>query len=102
MAEKATTAHDIAHVWMASMLEINTCTSITAGESLKTGLQLLALSVPKPSVRMALLLASMRDCRFPVDLLYGILGILPRNEAESFDFAKVKVDYKKPFDAVAA
>ncbi|KAI9350559.1 hypothetical protein DFJ73DRAFT_832627 [Zopfochytrium polystomum] len=92
--------HAIAHVWMASMLEINT--PITAGESLKTGLQLLALSVPKPSVRMALLLASMRDCRFPVDRLYGILGILPRNETESFDFAKVKVDYKKPFDAVAA
>ncbi|KAI9329000.1 hypothetical protein DFJ73DRAFT_964337 [Zopfochytrium polystomum] len=93
--------HAIAHVWVASQLEL-ILGEMTPAYALAAGLQLLALGVENPSARTALLLSSMRDCRFPSDRLYGVLGLFPLNDVSVFDHSKIKVDYKKPFEEVAA
>ncbi|KAI9331559.1 hypothetical protein DFJ73DRAFT_781537 [Zopfochytrium polystomum] len=51
-------------------------------------LRLLPLTVRKASVRTALLLSSVRECRYPVDRLHGILGLLPRDRPDVFDADK--------------
>ncbi|KAI9336655.1 hypothetical protein DFJ73DRAFT_892624 [Zopfochytrium polystomum] len=56
-------------------------------------LQLLPLTVRKASVRTALLLSSVRECRYPVDRLYGILGLLPRDRPDVFDADKVAAEF---------
>ncbi|KAI9332323.1 hypothetical protein DFJ73DRAFT_897530 [Zopfochytrium polystomum] len=55
-------------------------------------LRLLPLTVRKASVRTALLLSSVRECRYPVDRLYGILGLLPRDRP-GFDVDKVAAEF---------
>ncbi|KAI9316916.1 hypothetical protein DFJ73DRAFT_929291 [Zopfochytrium polystomum] len=49
----------------------------TPGRSFRRRPALLPLTVRKASVRTALLLSSVRECRYPVDRLHGILGLLP-------------------------
>ncbi|KAI9316582.1 hypothetical protein DFJ73DRAFT_929320 [Zopfochytrium polystomum] len=54
----------------------------------RVALQLLPLPVRNASVRTALLLSSVRECSYPVDRLYGILGLLPRDRPDVFDADK--------------
>ncbi|KAJ3316198.1 hypothetical protein HDU76_001992 [Blyttiomyces sp. JEL0837] len=74
--------------------------SPTEMEAFETGLQLLPLGIKNPTIETALLLSSVRECRFRSDRFYGIMGILPENP-DLFDPARFKIDYRMSYEEVS-
>ncbi|KAJ1556409.1 hypothetical protein HK405_009492 [Cladochytrium tenue] len=62
-------------------------------------IQLMPLSITKPSIRTSVFLAAFRECRFEVDRFYGIAGMLP-SDHNIFDWSKFTIDFAKDFNQV--
>ncbi|KAJ1555646.1 hypothetical protein HK405_015158 [Cladochytrium tenue] len=71
----------------------------TPTEQYRYAIQLMPLTVTRPSIRTAVLLAAVRECRYEVDRFYGILGMLP-SDTKVFDWSKFAIDFKKDMNEV--